>query len=190
MILRICLICSKTFAVYPNLLNRGRGKYCSHRCRDESMRVSIETRFWSSVRKTETCWLWVGLLNHSGYGSIGVRSGHMQLTHRLSWIIHNGPIPDGLGVLHNCNPNPDNPACCNPAHLWLGTQTDNNRDAMLKGQRSKGVGHPFAKLTEESVREIRALHGSATTRDIAARLGVSHTAIINVIHRRTWRHVS
>src|SRR5215470_2243616 len=61
------------------------------------------------------CWLFVGARNNCDYGYLQYR-GWPEGTHRLSWIIHRGPIPDGMWVLHRC----DRPACCNAEHLFLG----------------------------------------------------------------------
>lgn len=69
-----------------------------------------------------------------GYGVIGEGDKKVHLTHRLSWVYHNGEIPDGLCVLHHC----DNPRCVNPKHLFLGTRADNNKDMLNKG-RARGA---------------------------------------------------
>jgi hypothetical protein len=94
--------------------------------------VPIETRLWEKVQKEPNggCWLWTGGTTNGGYGVIGVGRGRLHRAHRISWEIANGPIPDGLKVLHRC----DNPPCVNPAHLFLGTQVDNMRDCAAKGR--------------------------------------------------------
>jgi hypothetical protein len=79
--------------------------------------------------ETLKCWIWRGQGNNKGYGMKSVR-GRLQLTHRLSYQWVNGPIPAGMKVLHRC----DTPACFNPNHLFIGTQSDNMRDMMLKGR--------------------------------------------------------
>lgn len=86
--------------------------------------------FWSRIRRTPSCWLWTGNAQR-GYGRLKV-AGRMLRAHRLSWLIHNTArrVPDGLNVLHHC----DNPLCVNPAHLFLGTCGDNNRDRAAKGR--------------------------------------------------------
>jgi hypothetical protein len=98
--------------------------------------VPLHQRFWAKVRVTRTCWLWCGAKHEDGYGFIGVFGrGWTKQSHRVAWWLSKGAIPDGLSVLHNC-PGGDNPACVNPDHLWLGTHTDNMRDASRKGRLS------------------------------------------------------
>lgn len=96
-------------------------------------------RFLRSFRRGPGCWEWTATQHDSdGYGS-SFCGGRRLLAHRVAWTLANGPIPDGLHVLHRC----DNPRCVNPAHLFLGTQADNNRDLAQKGRH----GRPNAKRT-------------------------------------------
>ena len=88
-------------------------------------------------RKPNGCLEWTGGTNEHGYGHVGI-SGKSFYTHRIAWELANGPIPDGLHVLHHC----DNPPCCDTSpseeypegHLFLGTNADNNADMMAKGR--------------------------------------------------------
>lgn len=105
------------------------------------------------------CVEWVRALNPGGYGRIGKgsRQAGNVVTHRLSWELAHGPIPEGMCVLHRC----DNPPCCNPDHLFLGTLSDNTQDMLSKG---RGKGHlcageanPSARLTDAQVAELRGL---------------------------------
>ena len=104
----------------------------------------LETRFWRFVAPSmddRGCWEWTGArAGELGYGCLG---GKGPRAHRLSWEIHNGPIPDGLWVLHKC----DNPPCVNPRHLFLGTRTDNIRDMFAKGRGRPGPGGARARIT-------------------------------------------
>jgi hypothetical protein len=78
------------------------------------------------------CWEWTGSKDAHGYGRLNIksRSASSLLAHRIAYEVANGPIPAGAAVCHSC----DNPPCCNPAHLWLGSQSDNLRDASAKGR--------------------------------------------------------
>lgn len=77
-----------------------------------------------------SCWLWTGKSKHRfGYGFIN-NGGRVELTHRVAWTLANGEIPAGLQVLHSC----DVPSCCNPAHLFIGTASDNVQDMVSKGR--------------------------------------------------------
>lgn len=82
------------------------------------------------VIDTSGCWIWMGGTSH-GYGHIKI-NGKTKKVHRVMWELTNGPIPEGIFVLHTC----DIPECANPDHLFLGTHTDNMRDMIKKGRKS------------------------------------------------------
>ena len=92
-------------------------------------------------KQSDGCWIFQGSLNADGYGQIS-RDGRGVRLHRLAWEEANGPIPKGMRVCHRC----DMPACCNVAHLFLGTQQDNVTDMIAKG-RFKGASHLNALKT-------------------------------------------
>ena len=81
------------------------------------------------VEKRGNCWIFLGALDSSGYGSIN-RGAFRGKAHRYVWSVIVGPIPSDMHVLHAC----DNPACVRPAHLWLGTHTENMQDMQAKGR--------------------------------------------------------
>lgn len=149
-----------------------------------------EERFWERIIKTESCWLWTGHKVRKGYGGVSFRGKDMR-AHRVSWIIHNGEIPDGLHVCHKC----DNPACVNPDHLWLGTNHENRLDSMRKGRthggRFLGVLHPSHKLTEEDVLEIRFLYSSGSYQQqlLGLMFGVDFTTIGDIVRLKSWKHL-
>lgn len=118
------------------------------------------------------CVLWTGSLNSEGYGHIGCRIDGRKFTfavHRLSYEIANGPIPDGLCVLHRC----DVRSCIAPRHLFLGTKDDNNKDRVRKGRSADvhGERNPFVKYTDAQIAAVRA--DTRKTSIVAAELGSS-----------------
>jgi hypothetical protein len=133
--LKPCELCGKEIIRQPGS-RRDKLRFCNQSCITAWVNVrrtlSIEDRFWANVLKTSTCWLWKGSKRPNGYGRLQVR-GEVNKTfgvHRLSWELHNGPIPSGLFVCHKC----DVPLCVNPEHLFLGTQLENMRDRRAKGR--------------------------------------------------------
>lgn len=96
------------------------------------------TRFWSKVdrRGPEECWEWKCGRGDFGYGAFSIKHRNRG-AHRVAWVLSNGPIPRGMWVCHSC----DNPPCCNPAHLFLGTHQDNEDDKTAKGRRPTGDAH-------------------------------------------------
>lgn len=141
-------------------------------------------RFWAKVQKTNGCWLWTGGKSCAfGYGSLYVEPGHSVQTHRFSYELHVGPIPDGLCVCHTC----DNPPCVNPAHLFLGTHADNMADARQKHRfpRKPGELANPAKLTNAQADEIRLRYEAwPGTKEIGAEFGVSAHTIGNILRGR------
>lgn len=149
---------------------------------------SAEERFWSKVVKGEGCWLWRGSLNNKGYGLFNLsREAGLVLAHRHSYAESRGPIPEGLLVMHSC----DEPRCVRPEHLALGTIADNQADMARKGRAGqRGEKSSQAKLTEQSVREIRAaVDGGEPAPIVAQRYGVTRGLVSGVARRVRWRHV-
>lgn len=136
-------------------------------------------RFWLRVDKANGCWNWTGAISDTGYGSFTGDGGVDVSAHRFSYQLHNGPIPAGLVICHNC----DNRACVNPAHLFLGTQQDNVDDMMKKGRYVSGQalrthcrkGHPYDEanthVTSNGWRRCRACNRDWARQEAAKKRG-------------------
>ena len=150
----------------------------------------IEKRFWSKVDKSGDCWEFLGYKCKLGYGRISFRCNSHWLTHRVSWVLHNGEIPDGLNVLHKC----DNPGCVNPSHLFLGTHQDNMRDRDTKGRgklpKISGSKHWNSSLDESDIRVIRELHSVGCQQKAMVWLfGINSGTISEIVNRKAWKHI-
>jgi hypothetical protein len=138
-----------------------------------------------------------------GYGHMHTQ-GKCQLAHRLAYAAVYGAIPKGMLCLHKC----DTPACCNPEHLFIGTQDDNMKDMVRKGRSARRCGdacpsrihrdkqcrgekHPCATLTDEIVREIRASYvpRKVSCRKLGEKYGVSLQTVYRAVMGKTWTHV-
>ena len=178
----------------------------------------VGARFWSKVKKTEGCWLWLGGKSSDGYGKFNI-GNHDTNAHRVAYTLKVGNVPPGVSVLHSC----DNPPCVRPEHLFLGTQLDNVTDMHKKGRGNKASGdrnasrlypgihhwgpnhtlrlHPErqargervgnAKLKESQVIEIRRRWkaGEASQHALAREYGVTLSTIHWIVIGRTWRHL-
>lgn len=132
------------------------------------------------------CWPWTRWTDRDGYGSFTV-DGRKHKAHRLAFELATGIHPDALKVCHTC----DNPPCCNPAHLFLGTQAENLFDMRTKGRSARGSRHPFARLSETQAVEIRVRRAAGERgRVLAAEYGISEASVSDIVHGRTWRHAA
>lgn len=155
-----------------------------------SKRMSIRQRFEEHIEMlTESgCWIWMGAINEHGYGKFGI-GYHDLKAHRAAWMIYMGAIPAGMNVLHHC----DTPPCCNPYHLYLGSQKENSYDCLNRNRHKTpfvdffGMNHPNAKLNDDLVRKI--LSDNREQRVIAKEYGVSQHTIWSIKKRLSWSHV-
>ena len=149
--------------------------------------------FWAKVVKygnPDGCWVWSGYRS-DGYGRFSVRSQsqkHYFKTHRMSWELAFGDIPDGMCVLHHC----DNRACVNPEHLFLGTNYDNVQDRHSKGRtsiasRNLGDRNGNRKLDSIDIPIIRSSH--LPQKELARLFSVSAATICMVKNKIRWEAV-
>ena len=155
-------------------------------------RKSIPERFWSKVNRgsADECWNWTASIIRSGYGMFKFGGRENRLAHRVAYELTYGEIPAGdhfgtTCVCHRC----DNRRCCNPSHLWLGTNADNVRDRDAKGRHKplKGSRVKSAKLTEEQVARIR--QDRRPLKEIAAEYGIAYCHLCDIRSRKWWKHV-
>lgn len=148
------------------------------------MSPSDKERFRSKVdvKTNEECWEWTDTPKDSGYGriSVGGRKGVKLLAHRVAKTLAIGEdIPEGLVVMHTC----DNPICCNPTHLELGTQLDNNKDKANKGRAPVVFGN--TKVDWDIVDEIRT--SSLSGKDLCDKYDVSKATISMIRTNKIWK---
>lgn len=142
----------------------------------------ILARFWSKVDKVSSgtgCWLWTAATKEGRYGAFKLPT-KVERSHRVSWMISNGPIPEKMHVLHRC----DVPLCVNPSHLFLGTHKENMCDMRAKERHHVPDNRRY---TQQTIDEIAGLKGQCFQRLAAERFGVSQTFVSAVwrnVHRR------
>lgn len=151
----------------------------------------FEKAFWGYVDKSggpSACWPWTAGRGRRGYGKAW-RRGRTLGAHKIAFELTVGPVADGMYVCHHC----DNPPCCNPTHLYVGTPKQNTADSVLKGRRNTPTGErlPHTVLSESKVADILERHSNgARVCDLATQYGVSRSAIYSVVTGKNWTRVS
>ncbi|MCO5195351.1 MAG: HNH endonuclease [Anaerolineae bacterium] len=154
---------------------------------DPDYRERLRRRLYAKIdrRGADACWPWTAS-GRKGYGLITVH-GVKRTATRLVYRFEKGEIPEGFHVCHTC----DNPSCCNPAHLFLGTFYDNMRDRTAKKREVRGEKHPQSQLTAKQVRTIRQQYatGNFSQRKLAKEYRVGQTTIGQIVRREKWQHL-
>lgn len=140
-------------------------------------------RFWEKVAKTDGCWEWTAGRFRSGYGAFHRDGRALVYAHRFAYEITHGEPPGDLLVCHSC----DNRRCVNPAHLFLGTNAENVRDAVAKGRHATGTRNGHARLTPEAILAIRASDQPQSV--LARNFGVSQPIISRIRAGKIWASV-
>lgn len=153
----------------------------------ESLKDLKQRLLAKTTIQDDGCWFCSAGGDESRYGTIWYLGSNIS-NHIASWMVHRGPIPIGLQVLHTC----DVKRCICPEHLFIGTVGDNMQDKHAKGRHDPRYGalNPCAVLDDEKVREIRFfLQSGMSNADIARHFNISPSVISNIKHRKTWSHV-
>jgi len=128
--------------------------------------------------KSEGCWLWLRGKDKNGYGqcqaSFSARKHKVTRAHQLAYVAWVGLIPKGMFVCHSC----DNPSCCNPDHLFLGTALDNNRDMVSKGRAI------YPKRPHKNRQDIIDSWGKLPCEKVAKLYKISYSRVCQI-----WREV-
>lgn len=175
-----CPHCGQTMQVSAaeGLSKFARRKFCSVKCRGQSQVAQRSVRFWKRVERAglDDCWPWMGRRTPRGYGEFGTAE-RPERAHRYALMLSGVDVPAGMVVMHLC----DNPPCCNPRHLKVGTNLENNRDMIAKGRARylAGDAHPKAKISEADKSDIVARRGE-NQRTIADDYGVTKSTICRV----------
>lgn len=139
--------------------------------------------FWMRVRlgKPDECWPYTGAVGDHGYGQARTADGIKMTAHRFAYMSVYGHIPGDLIICHKC----DNRPCCNPRHLFAGSQKDNIRDAASKGRLIR------RKVSREDVLAMRALYaeGNLDQKAIGKLYGLTQSAAWRILRRKNWAWV-
>lgn len=147
----------------------------------------VEVRLWRRVDRGApgACWEWQGAINSHGYGTIREWC-KSKGTHVIAYRSTHGDVPQGMYVCHRC----DNRKCCNPAHLFLGTNAENIADRDAKRRQARGSRIKRARISEADAAIIRYLTDCGANGKALAKLyGINQSAVSAIHRRRTWAHV-
>lgn len=182
---------------------RDKGKRKSHveqteRHVHQQLRISLESKphkpprdsrkFWAKVKHggVDECWPWTGYIGPSGHGRTTLM-GISTLASKKAWVLANGPILSGLCVNHKC----DNPLCCNPSHMYLGTRADNMIDRWGKTSEARGERKRPHVLTQDQVTELYQMRRNGVQlKACAAHFGCCVATVIRIVTKQRQAKLS
>ncbi len=177
--------CGREKLAYASNLRRGATTTCGL-CKETDLE-----RFMKNIKKTDSCWFWLGSCSSNGYGRFMMRGLKNLTAHRASYMLFKGEIPDDKCVCHSC----DIKYCVNPDHLWLGTSKDNVRDRDDKGRTGwydqSGEKNHQARITEEEAREIlRLKKDKKRICEITEILQIKRGIVQSIYWGDSWQHLN
>ncbi len=144
--------------------------------------------FWNSVNisKDSECWEWLGCRASNGYGKVYYQK-RTYTAHRIAYFVtFNIILPPTQCICHTC----DNRICCNPSHLFVGSNKDNSYDMIKKQRQARGESQGLSRLTADNVIYIRDMYSKGISMyALAKQLTVNKGTISAVIKRKTWKHI-
>jgi hypothetical protein len=182
------------------LIKKMRNPYCSKSCSNRARDLpSVEERYWANIGiypdTPPGCRDWLRVRDKDGYGLFALTHSQQIVASRYGLELKLGrPLLPDMKALHTC----DRPPCQEPTHLFEGTPKDNNDDMRAKGRQrypgpinpARGTRQPAAKLTDDNVRQIKALRTQGWTQTaLAERFGVNQKTIWAVLAGEAWKHV-
>lgn len=156
----------------------------------EQQRALLEQRLRERmiIGPPEECWVWTGWRTSTGYGGIDLDGKKKLKAHRAAYMVwKDWDLLPEHDIRHMCH----NRLCCNPHHLQTGTRKENINDSVRDGRIPLGEAKTQAKLTDQTVLEIRRMWPGKgyTQQQLADRYGVTISVICEVLHRKVWKHL-
>ncbi len=165
-------------------LQAGNKKSCGKCKFDQEYQERMKEKIKNNISiNSNGCWIWKKKKDANGYGRVGYKGKQSYLVHRAMFELCIGDLINVLKICHNC-PNGDNPSCCNPDHMFVGSQMDNIRDSMQKGRNYR------MKFVEDDIRNIINLRKKGiSAKDLAKKFKANVRTIYRILNREIWQHV-
>jgi hypothetical protein len=171
-----CYSCGQSITRARSRMRGQKMHFCSHKCQQKRGYPDFAERFWALIdrRGVDECWPWLGATNNHGHGTFLIKRGQTRPAQVVAWELTYGPFPKGKQGNHTC----DISSCCNPHHVYPGTQAENGEDTIYAQRHS---GRP-STLTLQDIAEIQKLLGTVKQKDIATLYHVSPGTISSIKH--------